>query len=443
MLNGPMMPKLLTFALPLLLSSVLQLLFNAVDIIVVGNFTGSEALAAVGSTAALINIYTNLFIGMSMGANVLAARKYASGAYDEMSHAVHTAITFAVICGFFMIFIGLLFSGPSLRLMGTPDNVIGQAILYMRIYFVGMPFFLLYNYGAAILRAVGDTRRPLMILCAAGITNVVLNLILVIVFHLGVAGVAIATVISQGVSCILVLRCLVRSDQPYRLDFRKLGIEKRSLIKICQVGIPTGLQGVVISFSNAMLQSSVNSFGSISMAGYTAAGNLMSFLYMGVNSITQAAMSFTSQNLGARKLKRIDRLLADCLILEFLTAFTMGGLGWLFGRQLLGIYTTDPKVVEAGMEIVSITFILYFLCGFMDLIPGIMRGLGHAFVPMVLSMIGTVGVRIVWIMVVFPHHRSLWELFLCYPISWTATILLQAVCFYEVRKRVWKQMSPV
>lgn len=439
MLNGPMMPKLVTFALPLLLSSILQLLFNAVDIIVVGNFTGSEALAAVGSTTALINIFTNLFIGMSMGASVLAARKYASAAYEEMGKAVHTAILLALICGCFMVFVGLFFSKPALELMGTPDNVIGQAVLYMRIYFAGMPFFMLYNYGAAILRAVGDTRRPLVILTAAGVVNAALNMFLVIVFSMGVAGVAIATVISQGISCTLVLRCLIKSEGPYHLDLRRLHLDKHCLKRICQVGIPTGIQSCVISFSNVLLQSSVNSFGAVSMAGYTAANNLMGFLYMGVNSITQAAMSFTSQNLGARKFRRIDRLMFDCLVLEFITAGLMGSMGFLFGRPLLGIYTTNEEVVTAGMEIISVTFLPYFLCGFMDMIPGIMRGLGHAFVPMLLSLIGTVGVRMAWIFLYFPSHRSLRQLFYCYPLSWGSTVLMQAICFFFVRRMVWKK----
>ena len=439
MCSGALMPKLISFAVPLLLSSILQLLFNAVDIIVVGNFTGSEALAAVGSTTALINLYINLFTGISLGANVLAARKYAAGAYDEMSDAVHTAILFALISGCGMILAGIFASRPSLILMGTPANVIDQSVLYMRIYFLGMPFFMLYNYGAAILRAVGDTRRPLIFLTAAGIINALLNVFLVVAFRLGVAGVAIATVFSQCISCILVLRCLINSDGPYKLEVRKLRIHRASLLQIFQVGLPAGIQAGVINFSNALLQSSVNSFGSIAMAGYTAANNLLGFMYMSVNSITQAAMSFTSQNLGARKLNRIDRVVIDCLILETVVPLTMGGLGYIFGPRLLSIYTNEPDVIAAGMEIVSITFLPYLLCGYMDMFPGVLRGLGHAFVPMILSIIGTVGVRIFWIFVYFPSHRSLFELFLSYPISWIATIILQVICFYFVRKSVRKK----
>ena len=278
MCNGSIMDKLISFSLPLMLSGILQLMFNAVDIIVVGRFSGSVALAAVGSTTALINVFTNLFIGISLGANVLAARFFAAGKEKEMSETVHTAITLALISGVIMAFVGLIFSRGALELMDTPEDVIGQSTLYMKIYFLGMPFFMLYNYGAAILRAVGDTKRPLIFLIISGVVNAGLNMILVIVFHLDVEGVAIATVISQLISCVLVLRCLYRSQTSYQLRFSKLKINTAYLKQIFQVGIPAGIQSTVINFSNALLQSSVNSFGSIAMAGYTAANNLFGFL---------------------------------------------------------------------------------------------------------------------------------------------------------------------
>ena len=279
MCNGTIMDKLISFSLPLMLSGILQLMFNAVDIIVVGRFSGSQALAAVGSTTALINVFTNLFIGISLGANVLAARFYAAGKDREMSDTVHTAVTLALVSGIVMAFVGLIFSRWALELMGTPDDVIGQSALYMKIYFLGMPFFMLYNYGAAILRAVGDTKRPLIFLVISGVVNAVLNLILVIMFHMDVAGVAIATVISQLISCILVLRCLRTSKTSYQLHFGKLRINTVYLKQIFQVGIPAGIQSTVINLSNALLQSSVNSFGSTAMAGYTAANNIFGFLY--------------------------------------------------------------------------------------------------------------------------------------------------------------------
>ena len=443
MCNGSIMDKLISFSLPLMLTSILQLMFNAVDIIVVGRFDGSQALAAVGSTTALINIFTNLFIGISLGANVLAARYFAAGRHREMSEAVHTAIALALISGILMAFVGLGASRAALELMATPTDVIDQSTLYMRIYFMGMPFFMLYNYGAAILRAVGDTKRPLFFLGAAGLTNVALDLLLVIVIPLGVAGVAIGTVASQMISCILVIRCLCKTDSSYQLHFSKLAIRKVYLIRIFQVGIPAGIQSTVINFSNALLQSSVNSFGSTAMAGYTAANNILGFLYASINAVTQACMSFTSQNFGVGKYKRMDRVLLDCVALSVGVSLVLGVGAYLMGPQLLGIYTAEPDVVQCGLEILSITTVPYFLCGIMDLLPGALRGMGHSAVPMVLSVIGTVGTRVLWIYVFFPQHRSLYFLFISYPGSWIATILMQAVCYWFVRKRYGMQKAEV
>ena len=438
MCNGTLMDKLISFSLPLMLSGILQLLFNAVDIIVVGRFTGSQALAAVGSTTALINIFTNLFIGISLGANVLAARFYASGKEKEMSETVHTSITLALISGLVMALAGVLLARFALKLMGTPDDVIDQSVLYMRIYFLGMPFFMLYNYGAAILRAVGDTKRPLFFLVISGMTNAVLNLVLVIVFHMGVAGVAIGTIVSQLISSILVLRCLYTSNTSYRLYFSKLGIKTQYLKQIFQVGIPAGIQSTVINLSNALLQSSVNSFGSVAMAGYTAANNIFGFLYMSVNAVTQSCMSFTSQNYGVKKLKRMDRVLLDCMILSVGVTLILGCGAYFFGPELLKIYTSDADVIRCGVEVLAFTTVPYFCCGIMDLLPGALRGMGYSGVPMILSIIGTVGTRIVWIFGLFPAHRSLSFLFISYPVSWIITIILQVICYYFVRKKVHK-----
>ena len=441
MCNGSIMDKLISFSLPLMLTSILQLMFNAVDIIVVGHYTGSEALAAVGSTTALINIFTNLFIGVSLGANVLAARYFAAGQDKEMSEAVHTAIALALVSGVIMAFVGVGATRLALEVMDTPANVIDQSVLYMRIYFMGMPFFMLYNYGAAILRAVGDTKRPLMFLAVSGMANVVLDLALVIVVPLGVAGVAIGTVASQMISCILVIRCLCKTESSYQLRFSRLAIKSVYLKRIFQVGIPAGIQSTVINFSNAMLQSSVNSFGSTAMAGYTAANNVMGFLYAAVNAVTQACMSFTSQNYSVRKPKRMDRVLVDCMILSVGVSVVFGVGAYVFGSQILKIYTTDAEVIQCGLEILSITTVPYFLCGIMDLIPGALRGMGHSAVPMILSVIGTVGTRIIWIYLIFPQHRSLYFLFISYPGSWIATILLQAVCFWFVRKQCLRHLK--
>lgn len=441
MCNGSLMDKLISFSLPLMLSGILQLLFNAVDIIVVGRFTGRHALAAVGSTTALINMFVNLFIGISLGVNVLAARFFAAKKEREMSETVHTAIAFALVSGIVMAFVGVFFAKTALELMGTPDDVIRLSALYMRLYFCGMPFFMLYNYGAAILRAIGDTKRPLFFLIIAGIANVALNLILVVVFHLGVAGVAIGTILSQLISSILVVRCLCKAEASYQLHFSKLSIKGAYMKQIFKVGIPAGIQSTVINFSNVLLQSSVNSFGSIAMAGYTAANNIFGFLYAATNSITQACMSFTSQNYGVGKLKRMDRVLFHCMILTIVITLLLGGGTYIFGHQLLGIYTSDAEVIACGIEIFLYTTVTYFLCGLMDLFPGAMRGMGYSFVPMIISIIGTVGLRIVWIFWVFPNNRSLDVLFISYPASWILTIAMQVTCFLFVRKRVFRKMK--
>ena len=435
MCNGSILDKLISFSIPLMLSGILQLLFNAVDIIVVGRFTGSEALAAVGSTTALINVVVNFFIGISLGSNVLAARFFAAGKDKEMSETVHTAITLALISGVGMGIIGVLAAKGALMLMDTPDNVLNLSTLYMRIYFVGMPFFMLYNYGAAILRAVGDTKRPLLFLIISGSVNVVLNLIFVIRFHMGVAGVAIATVISQAISCVLVLRCLYRTESSYQLRFSRLGMKAKYVKQIFQVGVPAGIQSTIINFSNVLLQSSVNSFGSVAMAGYTAANNILGFLYVSINSVTQACMSFTSQNYAVRRFKRMDKILLECLGLTVAVSLVFGGGSYLFGSELMHIYTKSADVVACGVDIMLYTTVTYFLCGMMDLFPGALRGMGHSAVPMILSVIGTVGTRIVWIYLVFPYHRALDFLFISYPVSWLLTIIMQVICFYFVRKK--------
>ena len=441
MCNGTIMDKLISFSIPLMLSGILQLMFNAVDIVVVGRFSGSQALAAVGSTTALINVFTNLFIGISLGANVLAARYYAAGKTKEMSETVHTAIALALVSGVAMAVIGVVFARGALEIMGTPDDVIAKSTLYMQIYFCGMPFFMMYNYGAAILRAVGDTKRPLIFLIVSGVINAVLNLFLVIVFHLDVAGVGIATVISQLVSCILVLRCLHHTESSYQLHLAKLRIRSVYLKQIFEVGVPAGIQSTVINISNAMLQSSVNSFGSIAMAGYTASNNIFGFLYVSVNSFTQACMSFTSQNYGVKKLKRMNRVLIDCMILSVVVTLILGSSVYVFGPELLHIYSDQADVIQYGMEIFSYTTVTYFLCGLMDLFPGALRGMGYSTVPMILSIIGTVGVRIIWIYGLFPSHRSLTFLFLSYPVSWIATIIMQVICFWFVRKKIHRMMA--
>ena len=440
MCSGPLMGKLISFAVPLMLSSNLQLLFNAVDIIVVGKYSGSHSLAAVGSTTALINLLITLLIGISLGTNVLAGRYYASHEEDKMQDVVHTSMAFALAGGLIVGALGILFAGLALRLMGTPENVLKDALLYIRVYFLGMPFFMMYNYGAAVLRAVGDTKRPLLYLVVAGVLNAGLNMILVIVFHMGVLGVAIATVISQIVSCLFVLRCLLNAEGSYRLQFSKMKIQPEYLKPLFKIGLPAGLQSLVINFSNVLLQSSVNSFGDIAMAGYTAANNIFGFLYVTVNSFSQTCMSFMSQNYGAGKRERMDRVFRDCLLLSVGVTLILGCGVYYFGEEILGLYTPSPEVIACGMEVFLYTTSTYFICGIMDLIPGAMRGVGYSAVPMILSVIGTVGVRIFWIYCVFPAHHGLDILFISYPLSWLITVIMQAVCFFFVRRRVRSAM---
>lgn len=435
MCNGPLMSKLISFSVPLMLSSLLQLLFNAADLIVVGRFAGSDCLAAVGATTSVLNIFINLFIGVSLGANVCAARYFAQKNFKRMSDVVHTAILTALISGIAILFLGQIVARPVMKLMDTPAEIIDNSVLYMRIYFIGTPFFMLYNFGAAILRAVGDTKRPMIFLVIAGAINACLNVFLVVCFHLDVAGVAIATVFSQFISCLLVIRVLIKSPEGYQLIFKKLKINPDVLKKIFSIGLPAGMQSVVINVSNAMLQSSVNSFGANAMAGYTAANNVFGFLYVSANAVTQGCMSFTSQNLGVRKYGRMKKVLVYCLILETVFCLIMGSIAYFFDDKILSIYTTTPEAIEAGISILSLTTLTYFLCGYMDCIPGALRGMGYSAVPMILSIIGTVGVRIIWIYGFFPAHRDLKFLFITYPLSWVATIIMQSICYLVIQRK--------
>lgn len=435
MCNGPLFSKILLFSLPLMLSGILQLLFNAADIVVVGRYTGNHALAAVGSTSALINLLVNLFVGLSVGVNVMVGKYYGARRDSEIHETVHTAVLTAVFAGAILMVIGVLLSRPMLQLMDTPEDVIDHSVLYMRIYFLGMIGTLVYNFGGAVLRGIGDTRRPLYILLAAGVVNVILNLVFVIWFDMGVAGVAIATVISQFLSAALVVYCLMKSDASYRLDIRELRIVPNKLMEMARIGVPAGMQGAVFSISNVLIQSSVNSFGSIAMAGNTAAGNLEGFVYMAMNTFHQAALSFTSQNYGAHKFKRIHKVLLICLGLVAVTGIVLGNGVYLAGNVLLRIYSEDAQVIEYGMLRLSIICTTYFLCGMMDVMSGMMRGLGHSVLAMVVSLVGACGLRIVWIFTIFAMFHRLDVLFLSYPVTWAVTTLAHVLCFLVVSRK--------
>ncbi len=439
MCNGPLLGKMLIFAIPLMLSGILQLLFNAADTIVVGRFAGSEAMAAVGSTSSLINLIINIFIGLSVGANVLVARFYGAGNHKELHEVVHTAIATALVSGCFLVVVGCVLAEPALRLMGTPDDVIDKSILYMRIYFCGMPVLMIYNFGSAILRAVGDTKRPLYYLIIAGVVNVVLNLLFVIVFHMSVAGVAIATVVSQAISAALVIRCLIKSESHYKLDLRKLKIVPNKLIKMIQIGLPAGLQGALFNVSNVLIQSSINSFGSTVMAGNTAGSNLEGFTYTAMNAFYQTAISFTSQNYGAMKFKRIGKILLNCQLMVFMIGLVMGNVMYLLGDKLLLLYSDDPNVIAIAIQRLGVISVFHFLCGMMDVAVGVLRGMGYSVMPMLVSLSGACLFRIVWIYTIFQEIHTLKCLYVSYPISWALTLLIHLICFLFVFNKLLRK----
>jgi len=438
MCNGPLLGKILVFYVPLMLSGVLQLLFNAADIVVVGRFAGNEALAAVGSTSSLTNLIVNLFIGLSVGANVLVARFFGANQKDELREMVQTTVATAFIGGIILIFVGFFVSRPALGWMGTPEDVIAHSVLYMRIYFGGMPFMMVYNFGSAVLRAVGDTKRPLYYLLIAGVVNVVLNLIFVIAFSMGVAGVASATVVSQAISAALVVRCLVRSDSVYRLELKGIHIQRDKLVKMIQIGIPAGMQGALFSISNVLIQSSVNSFGSVAMAGNTAGSNVEGFVYTAMNAFHQAAISFSGQNYGAKKYERIGRVLLICEVLVVVVGAVMGNAAYLFAGTLLRLYSPDPAVIAYGVLRMGYICTAYFLCGMMDVIVGALRGMGYAIMPMLVSLTGACLFRVVWIYTVFQSYRTLECLYISYPISWGLTFAVHLVCFAVVYRKLLK-----
>lgn len=439
MCEGPLAGKMLVFTIPLMFSGILQLLFNAADTIVVGRYAGKEALAAVGSTTSLINLLVNMFMGLSVGANMLISRYYGAKKEEDIRETVHTSITVAALAGVILAILGNVFAKPLLVLMGSPADVVDLAAIYVKIYFAGMPVILIYNYGAAILRAIGDTKRPLYYLTVAGAVNVVLNLVFVIGFDLSVAGVALATVISQCVSVTLLLNFMCRMEGSCRLEPKKLGINKEKAWLLLRHGLPAGLQGSVFSFSNVLIQSSINSFGSIAMAGSSAAANIEGFVYTSMNSFQQTALCFTSQNLGGGKYDRIPKVLRNSLLMVATVGIVMGGGCYLFGEQVLRIYSSDAEVISYGLTRMKWICIPYFACGVMDALVGMLRGLGYAVVPMCVSIIGACGFRILWIATVFSQFHSLDILYSSYIISWILTAGTHLICFIFVWRKLRKR----
>ena len=431
--SGPMLQKIILFSIPLAASSILQLLFNAADVVVVGRFAGSTALAAVGSNGSLINLLVNLFVGLSLGANVVAARCF--GAKDEhgIQDTVHTAVTLGLTSGVLLAVVGFFAARSLLELMSCPEDVIGLSALYLKIYFIGMPMNMLYNFSSALLRAVGDTKRPLYCLAAAGIINVVLNLVFVIGFSMSVAGVALATIISETVSACLVTAMLVREKGALHLDLHKLGFHAGALVG------SQHLTAHLLSLSNVVIQSAINSFGSTVVAGSSASSNLEGFVYTAMNAFAQAAVTFTSQNMGARKYHNLDRVMRNCLLCAVVTGILLGGGAALAGRQLLHFYSSDEAVIAAGYERLWIICGTYLLCGIMDTLASSLRGLGYSVLPMVVSLIGSCLLRLVWIATIFQLNRTPFMLYISYPISWVLTASVHLICLLVVRRKLQKK----
>lgn len=442
MTKGNLFYQILTFSLPLALTGILQLLYNAADMIVVGNWGSETSLAAVGSTGSLVNLIVNMFMGLSVGASVVVAKAIGAGDAEKASRATHTSILVSVICGIAVGAFGFFMARTMLEWMDSPSDVIELSTLYVKIYFLGMPSTMLYNFGSSILRATGDTKRPLYFLILSGIINVVLNLILVIPFGLDVAGVAIATVVSTTVSAVLVLVCLAKTDGCCKLSLAKMKISVTELGEVVRVGLPAGIQGSIFSISNVLIQRSVNLFGSVTMSGNSAAQNIEGFVYTAMNSIYQAALTFTGQNYGARNYKRIRAVCSWCLIIVSAIGI-VGGVGvFLLKEQLLSIYDQNPDVISAGVRRISVIAVTYAICGAMDVLVGMMRGLGKSVVPMIVSIIGVCGVRIVWIYTVFAEHQTLFWLYYSYPLSWVATLAVHTICYEFLMRKITRKSYP-
>lgn len=443
MCNGPILRKMLVFAVPLMCSGVLQLLFNAADVIVVGRFAGDNSMAAVGSNAALINLLTNLFIGLSVGANVMAARYFGAKRERELNRAVHTAVALSLCSGVILTVVGIAGARQILIWMQTPAEVLDLAVLYLRIYFLGMPGMMLYNFGAALLRAKGDTRRPLYFLMLAGVVNVALNLVLVIVFQMDVAGVGIATITSQYISAGLVVYCMVREEGGFHLDLRALCIYKEQMKGIVRVGLPAGVQGVIFALSNVVIQSSINSLGAVVMAGNAASANIEGFVYVAMNAIYQATLSFTGQNAGAGKLDRINRILLTGQGCVLVTGLILGIGVWSVGPLLLGIYSDDAVVVAAGLVRLGIVCIPYALAGMMDVMVGALRGIGYSVMPMLVSLMGACVLRLVWVATIFqiPQYHTPECIYWSYPVSWLVTFLVHVLCYLWAKRRTDRRFA--
>ena len=443
-LQGPVLWGILGYTIPIILTSVLQLLFNAADLVIVGRFCGSISVAAVGATGAITNLIINLFIGLSVGAGVTVAHAIGSREEEAVHRAVHTALPVALISGVALTGVGVSLAGTLLRLMGTPETVLPLSKIYMQIYFGGITFNMVYNFSASILRAAGDTKSPLIFLSLAGVINVVLNVIFVTVFHMNVAGVALATTLSQGVSAILVVIALMRRTDGCKLYLKKMRFYRIELLKMVRIGLPAGIQGSLFSISNVLIQSSINSFGDVFMSGNAAAGNIEGFVYVIMNAFHQTAVNFIGQNVGAQQYDRVKKVLRCCLICVGVAGLTAGILGYSFGPQLLSIYITDSaEAISSGVLRLGIVCLFYFLCGLMDVSTGALRGMGASLEPMIISILGICVLRVGWISTIFqiPAFHTPQCLYLSYPISWILTFVAQLLAFRKVFRRHTQAMT--
>lgn len=441
--KGKMFLKIIKFVIPLIFSGILQNLFNTADTVVVGRFAGDNSLAAVGSTSSLTHLIINLFIGLSLGATIVVSRHFGAKNEKRMHNASHTAIAISLISGVFLAIAGFFISEPLLKLMGSPKEVLSLSVLYMKVYFAGMPFVMLYNFASGIMRSYGDTKRPLYYLTLAGVINVALNLIFVIVFHLNVLGVALATVISQVVSALLTLYSLTRVQNGCRIDFRKIKIHKQELIMIVKAGIPAGIQSCLFSISNVLIQSSVNSFGKNAIAAQSAAASVENFVYVAMNAFGNACVTACSQNIGAKKPGRIFKSWTICLSSVIAVWIVMGAAVLGFSHQLLSLFTKSEPVIELGTMRLGIIVSSYFIAGIMEVSVGALRGMGYSFVPMLISLFGVCAFRIAWIMTVFSHYRSLQCLYFSYPTSWAITALIQTILFVILVNKMKKKMNNI
>jgi len=443
MINGPLAGKILRFALPFMAANIIQLLFNAADVVVLGKFAGDTAQAAVTSTTALINLLINLFVGLGVGVNVVVARALGSGDRSRISTVVHTAIAVGIIGGAFLVVVGEVFAPILLRLMGSPEHIIGLSSMYLRVYFIGLPGALVYNFASALLRAQGDTRRPMYYLSFAGVVNVVLNLIFVIFFHWDVAGVAAATALSKYVSAILVVWCLMQETGVLHFAPAKMRVDWSALKDIARIGLPAGFQASLFSLSNVTIQSAINGMGEVVMAGSGAAVNIGGFIYTTANAFYQSTMTFTSQNMGAGKPERVDKVVKWNMLFAVAVPGLVGLTAYSAGPWLLGLYTNDPEVVRQGLIRMSLVSNFYSICGVMEVAIGALRGMGYSFVTMITTLLGSCGLRIVWVGTVFAAVGSAQSLYVCYPITWGVTGLVLLVCFFILRPRAYaKAIAP-